>query len=122
LVSRGGLARVAEDRGIELIEEARSRHCRITIDGSFAVSVSVPVRLVVDGSLQPKTPLVAWRGSLDWWIFADGQLGQAVITIGGYPGDAWLSGGLQASIVARVTATDRAGSTIMPVVTRTSIP
>ena len=122
VVSSGGPARVAEDRGIELIEQAHSRHCRITIDGPLAVSLSVLVRLIIDGSLQPKSVAVAWRGSLDWWVFADGELGQAEITIGGYPGDAWLSGGLQASIVARITATKRAGPAIMPVVSESPTP
>ena len=116
LVSENALAILAEDRGIELIEDARSRHCRVTIDGPFALSISAQVRLMIDGSLQPAPTLDAWRGHIDWWVFADGELGQAVITIGGYPGDAWTSGGLQASIVARITATNRTGSAIMPVV------
>ena len=113
-VNGRGPARVAEDRGIELIEQAHSRHCRIAIDGPLAESLSVLVRLIIDGTLTPGPVAVAWRGTLDWWVFADGELGQAEITIGGYPGDAWPSGGLQASIVARITATSRAGSMIMP--------
>jgi hypothetical protein len=110
LVSSEGVARIAEDRGTELIEEARSRHCRINLDGPQALSVSVLVRLMVDGSIAPSPRLENWRGSLDWWVFADGQLGQAIVTIGGYPGDAWQRGGLQATITARMTATDRSGS------------
>jgi hypothetical protein len=54
-----------------------------------------------------RNPLVAWRGTFDWWVFGDGQLGEAVVTIGGYPGDAWPSSGLQGSITARLTATMR---------------
>ena len=94
----------------------------MTIDGPIALSTSAVVRLIIDGSLQPQPSLEAWRGHLDWWVFADGQLGQAVITIGGYPGDAWPSGGLQASIVAHMTATNRTGSAIMPVVNGSPTP
>ena len=122
LVSGSALAILAEDRGIELIEEARSRHCRISIDGPFGLATSPLVRLLIDGSIQPHPGLEAWRGHLDWWVFADGQLGQAAITIGGYPGDAWPSGGLQASIVAHITATNRTGSAIMPIVSTSPIP
>lgn len=117
-----GLTRVAEDRGIELVEEARARHCRSTLDGPSALAASVLVRLLVDGSVQPVSTLEPWRGTLDWWVFADGELGQAVITIGGYPGDAWATGGIQASIVARMTATNRSGSAIIPVVSGTPNP
>ena len=105
-----------------MIEQAHSRHCRIAIDGPLAESLSVLVRLIIDGTLMSRPVAVAWRGSLDWWVFADGELGQAEITIGGYPGDAWLSGGLQASIVARITATNRAGSTIAPPVNGSPTP
>lgn len=121
-VSGESALRLAEDRGIELIEEARSRHCRITIDGPLALSASVLVRLLVDGSLQPRPRLEAWRGALDWWVFADGELGQAVLTIGGYPGDAWGGGGLQGSIMVHATATGRTGSPIMPLVKGISQP
>jgi hypothetical protein len=112
LVGVVGTGRVAEDRGIELIEEARSRHCHVVFDGSGALSASVVVRLLVGGTVDPVAGLKDWRGGLDWWVFADGQLGQAIITIGGYPGDAWPSGGLQGSVTARVTATNRSGGSL----------
>jgi hypothetical protein len=102
-----GGPRVEEDRGIELFEGARARHCRSAIDGRAALNASVLVRLLATGSVEAGGGLTAWRGTLDWWVFADGELGQATITIGGYPGDAWPGGGLQGEITARVTATER---------------
>jgi hypothetical protein len=99
---------VTEELGIELIEGAQARHCRTPVDGPTALSISLPVRwLAGEDLLNPVRKLDAWRGNLDWWVFADGELGQAVVTINGYPGDAWPSAGLQGSITARMTALDR---------------
>jgi hypothetical protein len=114
LASAAGTQGVAEDLGIELVEEARSRHCRVALDGPSALAASALLRLLVYGSIDRHLGLTAWRGSLDWWVFADGQIGQAVITLGGYPGDAWEGGGLQAAVIATVTATNRAGPPILP--------
>jgi hypothetical protein len=112
LASSAGTSGIVEDLGIELIEEARSRHCRMALDGPTALSASALLRFVVYGAIDRHPGLTAWRGSLDWWVFADGELGQAVITLGGYPGDAWQLGGLQAAVIATVTATDRTGPPI----------
>jgi hypothetical protein len=99
---------VTEEIGIELIEGAQARHCRTPVDGPAALGASLPVRWLAGGNLlSPAHELDAWRGNLDWWVFADGELGQAVVTINGYPGDAWPSAGLQGSITARMTALDR---------------
>ena len=99
---------VAEDLGTELIEGARARHCQTAIDGPTALRASLAIRWLAEGDLRVLAhSLTAWRGELDWWVFSDGQLGQAIVTINGYPGDAWPSAGLQASITARLTATDR---------------
>ena len=78
------------------------------MDGPTAIAISLPVRWLAGGELvAPAHGLEAWRGNLDWWVFADGELGQAVVTINGYPGEAWPSAGLQGSITARMTALDR---------------
>jgi hypothetical protein len=99
---------VTEELGIELIEGAPARHCRSPVDGPTALAISLPVRwLAGDRLLAPARTLDAWRGKLDWWVFADGELGQAVVTINGYPGDAWPSAGLQGSITVNMTALDR---------------
>jgi hypothetical protein len=99
---------VTEELGLELIEGAQARHCRTPVDGPTAVEISLPLRWLAGGQLvAPAAELEAWRGNLDWWVFADGELGQAVVTINGYPGEAWASAGLQGSITARMTALDR---------------
>lgn len=63
---------VAEDRGLAFIEGARARHCRITADGPM-LRAAVPEISFLVGS----TDVDRWRGYLDFWVFADGQLGQA---------------------------------------------
>jgi hypothetical protein len=99
---------VTEEVGVELIEGAQGRHCRTPLDGPTALAISLPIRWLAGHDLLDAAPkLEAWRGDLDWWVFADGELGQAVVTINGYPGDAWPSAGLQGSITARMTALDR---------------
>ncbi len=108
-VALGALGKpVTEELGIELIEGAQARHCRTPVDGPTAIEVSLPVRWLAGGDLvAPAHELQAWRGNLDWWVFADGELGQAIVTINGYPGEAWPSAGLQGLITARMTALDR---------------
>ncbi len=108
-VALGALGKpVTEELGIELIEGAQARHCRTPVDGPTAIEISLPVRWLAGGNLvAPARQLQAWRGNLDWWVFADGELGQAVVTINGYPGEAWPSAGLQGSITASLTALDR---------------
>ncbi|HWP63068.1 MAG TPA: hypothetical protein VNO86_06315 [Candidatus Binatia bacterium] len=68
----------AEDRGIATIGGARARHCRIAVDGSTVRSAVWPLWLLVgDASLR------RWRGQLDYWIFADGQVGRVEATVNG---------------------------------------
>jgi len=62
----------AEDRGLAFIEGARARHCRIALDGATLRSALPQISLLVG-----TTDVRLWRGYLDFWIFADGQLGQA---------------------------------------------
>ena len=60
----------AEDRGIEVIEGARARRCRVAVDGATFRAAFPQVRwLVGDADLE------RWRGQLDYWVFVDGQLG-----------------------------------------------
>jgi hypothetical protein len=99
---------VAEDLGVELVEGARARHCRTAVDGPTALDTFLPLRWLAGGQLLTKThQLTEWRGTLDWWVFTDGQLGQAAVTINGYPGEAWPTSGIQGSMDARLTALDR---------------
>jgi hypothetical protein len=99
---------VAEDLGVELVEGARARHCRTAVDGPTAQDTFLPLRWLAGGQLQTVThALEEWRGTLDWWVFTDGQLGQSTIVINGYPGEAWPASGIQGSMSAKLTALDR---------------
>jgi hypothetical protein len=100
----------AEDRGIDVVEGARARHCRVAIDGPAFVAAFPQARwLVAD-----LPPLQRWRGSVDYWVFLDGTVGIIEGFVGGEPG-ALEPGALQGEIRARMTATDRgAPVTLVP--------
>jgi hypothetical protein len=100
-VLSAGFRATAEDRGIEVLEGARARRCRVAIDGDTFVAAFPQVRwLVGDADLH------RWRGQLDYWVFLDGQLGQVA---GGVNGDAAgiEPASLLGTIDLRLTATDR---------------
>ncbi len=63
---------MVEDRGLAYIEGARARQCRIALDGDTLRRAVPEVGLLVGD-----TDLSRWQGELDFWVFADGQLGQA---------------------------------------------
>jgi hypothetical protein len=63
---------VVEDAGLSYIEGARARHCRIALDGDTLRRAVPEVGLLV-GTID----LSRWRGELDFWVFGDGELGQA---------------------------------------------
>lgn len=91
----------AENHGLEYVEGARARRCRVAVDGqTFAASFPQVAWLV--GSATPST----WRGEIDFWVFLDGEVGMVT---GSVNGDAQgiLPHGLQATIWVRMTATDR---------------
>jgi hypothetical protein len=92
---------VAEDRGLAFIEGARARHCRIAIDGR-TLRLSLPEIDLLIG----ETDVSRWRGVLDFWVFADGQLGQADGQLSG-PATGLADGALLATIRFRLTAVDR---------------
>ena len=64
----------AEDRGLEFIEGAKARHCRIAIDGPTALTAFPEMAWFVGSA-----DLHRWRGELDFWVFADrpGRAGRA---------------------------------------------
>lgn len=106
LVSGPGRA-AAEDLGQELIGGARSRHCRFAVDGPTALEAFVPLRWLASAT-PPTAPLIAeWRGELDYWLFADGQLGMVRVMVSGYPPAGWPGFGLTGTLSATLTATDR---------------
>ena len=92
---------VAEDYGLAYIEGARARHCRITVDGDTLRAAVPEVSLLIG-----ETDLSRWRVDLDYWVFADGELGQAdgraTGPAGGLEPDALL-----AALRFRLTAVDR---------------
>jgi hypothetical protein len=104
-----GVRATAEDRGVEFVEGARGRHCRVAVDGPTFVVAFPQVRwLVVDDTLH------RWRGQLDYWVFIDGELGRVTGSVNG-PADTLGTPGIQGTIHVQLTATDRhAGRSIVP--------
>lgn len=99
----------AEEIGIDYVDGARARHCRVAIDGDTFRLTFPQVRWLAGNA-----DLHRWRGELDYWIFTDDQLGQA---------DAWIEGegftlepgAIHGRLEASLTATERGSSiTIVP--------
>ncbi len=91
----------AEDRGLEYVEGARARRCRVAVDGpTFMATFPQLAWLSGDASVK------AWRGQLDYWIFGDGELGRVEGFVNGSAQDI-LPHGLLATFNVRMTATDR---------------
>jgi hypothetical protein len=96
-----GTREAAEDHGIEFHEGARARHCRVVVDGvAFRTAFPEIEHFVGDAGLE------RWRGELDYWVFADGEVGRMA---GSVNGDAASIGetGLQGTLRATMTATER---------------
>jgi hypothetical protein len=97
----------AEDRGLEVIEGARARRCRIAVDGRvFAAAFPQAVWLVGSADLH------RWRGQLDYWIFLDGQLGQVAGSVNGEAHDI-VPDALLGTIDLRLTATERGRDSVI---------
>ena len=92
---------VAEDRGLSYLEGARARHCRVAFDGSTAAMALPELGLLVG-----QADLSRWRGDLDYWVFEDGQLGQADGRLTG-PAGTLDPNALNALVRFRLTAVDR---------------
>jgi hypothetical protein len=96
----GNLA-TAEDFGLEYVEGARARHCRVAIDGdTFLASFPQVVWLTRDASM------ATWRGDVDYWIFGDGEVGLMTGSVDGNA-QAILPHGLLATVDIKLDATDR---------------
>ncbi len=97
----------AEDHGIEVIEGARARRCRIAIDGTtFRAAFPEIDRLVGDADLH------RWRGQLDYWIFLDGELGQVAGSANGEAAEI-VPNALNGTIDLRLTATERGRDSVI---------
>lgn len=91
----------AEDRGVEVVEGARARRCRVAVDGLTFRAAFPQIRWLVGVAR-----LDHWRGQLDYWVFLDGQLGQVAGSINGEATDI-ADRALQATITVRLIATER---------------
>jgi hypothetical protein len=91
----------AEDRGLAFIEGARARHCRITIEGGTLRAAMPSIDLLIGG-----TDVSRWRGDVDYWVFADGELGQADGQVSG-PATGLAEDALIATLRFRMTAVER---------------
>jgi hypothetical protein len=102
-----GIRATAEDYGIEVLEGARARHCRVAVDGATFTAAFPQVRWLVGAA-----DLRRWRGQLDYWVFLDGQLGQVA---GRANGEAVgiEPDALQATVELRLTATHRGRETVI---------
>ncbi|HEY4189980.1 MAG TPA: hypothetical protein VGM28_06145 [Candidatus Limnocylindrales bacterium] len=92
---------VAEDRGLAFIEGARARHCRVTVDGD-TLRTAVPQVAMIIG----QADISRWHVDLDYWVFADGELGQADGRATG-PASEIVVDALTAIVRFRLTAIDR---------------
>jgi len=91
----------AENHGLEYVEGARARRCRIAIDGpTFAASFPQVRWLVGDANM------TTWRGQIDYWIFCDGEVGRISGSVNGNAQDI-LSHGLLATVTVRFNMIDR---------------
>lgn len=96
-----GYRATAEDYGIEVIEGARARRCRIGVDGATFRAAFPQVRWLVGSA-----DLSRWRGQVDYWIFLDGEVGQIAADASGEALGIRVDA-LQASLEVRLTATER---------------
>ena len=96
-----GIRATAEDHGIEVIEGARARRCRVAVDGETFQRAFPQVRWLVGAA-----DLERWRGQLDYWVFLDGELGQVAGRANGEAGGIEPDA-IQATVEVRLTATDR---------------
>ena len=95
------LRATAEDRGVEVIEGARARRCRVAVDGHIFEAAFPQIAWLVGGA-----DLHRWRGQLDYWVFLDGQLGQVAGSINGEAAEI-IPDALNGTVEVRLTATER---------------
>jgi hypothetical protein len=86
---------------VAFIEGARARHCRLAHDGTTLRSAMPQISLLIGD-----TDTSVWRGYLDFWVFGDGQLGQAEGRIEG-PASGLDPDALLANVRFRLLAIDR---------------
>ena len=92
---------VAETVGVDVLEGARALHCRIVADGAMAEAAAPQVALLVGNA-----DLSRFRGHLDYWVFADGEVGRIEGSVNGDAGGI-ARGSIQATIDLQMLAFDR---------------
>lgn len=97
----------AEDRGVEVIEGARARRCRVAVDGETFDAAFPQVRWLIGSA-----DLHRWRGQLDYWVFLDGQVGQVAGNVNGEAAGI-VADALQGTVEVRLTATERGLSLVV---------
>jgi hypothetical protein len=97
----------AEDRGVEVLEGARARRCRVAIDGEAFEAAFPQIRWLIGSA-----DLHRWRGQLDYWVFLDGQVGQIAGNVNGEAAGI-LPDALQGTVEVRLTATERGQSFVV---------
>jgi hypothetical protein len=96
-----GFRAAAELHGVDVIEGARARHCRLAIDGPTFRAAFPAVKWLVGAA-----EMTRWRGELDYWVFLDGQLGRVTGSINGDAAEI-LEGALQGTVRVSLIATSR---------------
>ena len=96
-----GYRATAEDRGVEVIEGARARRCRVAVDGQIFETAFPEVSLLVGAA-----DLHRWRGQLDYWVFLDGEVGQIAGSINGEANPV-VPEAIQGTVEVLLTATER---------------
>lgn len=91
----------AEDRGVEVIEGARARRCRVAVDGRI-FETAFPQTIWLVGAAD----LHRWRGQLDYWVFLDGELGQIAGSVNGEAAPL-VPNAISGTIEVRLAATER---------------
>jgi hypothetical protein len=93
--------RTFEDHGLEFIEGARARHCRVAVDGRSFRSAFPQIAWFVGPA-----DVHRWRGQLDYWVFADDELGQVSGAMNGDAGGL-PTPGILGAVDVHLTATFR---------------
>ena len=98
----------AEDLGAAEVAGLPARRCRSYVDGTAMLRAFEPLAwLSGQTDAADEAVLAAWRGDLDWWLAADGQLIAAEVRIGGQPPPGWETRELEARLEARLEVTER---------------
>jgi hypothetical protein len=101
------LRATAEDRGVEVIEGARARRCRVAVDGRIFEAAFPQTAWLVGG-----VDLHRWRGQLDYWVFLDGELGQIVGSVNGEAAGI-VANAINGTIEIRLAATERGRDSVI---------